>query len=291
MKKMLVIGVSSYDTLIHVHEINEIKEDMSLWAKKVIYAVGGTGAGKALALNQLGIKSKLITELGNDDEKVHILNEFEKHKIDYKILKADQTTKHTNIMHSNGKRLSIFTGIATKVDYDLSVEKDIIDADVIFLNINQYCVDYIPLIKKHKKLVVVDIHDYNINNPYHEPFIECADILFLSGVNIKDQKEFLYSYIKDRVAVVITNAEKGSIGIDQNMKIISQDAYRELPFIDSNGAGDSYSAGFIYQYLLTKDLKRAMAFASVCGGYACSSDYIFSKEMGIDSISKILDKR
>ena len=41
--KALVIGGSSWDTLIHVNEFNEVKDDMILWAKKRIETVGGTG--------------------------------------------------------------------------------------------------------------------------------------------------------------------------------------------------------------------------------------------------------
>ncbi|MGD9964718.1 MAG: carbohydrate kinase family protein, partial [Candidatus Izemoplasmatales bacterium] len=220
--KSLVIGVSSYDTLIYIDNLSDIKSDYSTWAKRVSYNIGGTGAGKALALKTLGVNVTLATDLGEDEFGVKILDFLQKQEIKLKILKADKSTTHTNIMHDNGKRLSIFTSTPNQVEFAPSLESLISSSDIIFLNINDYCREYIPLIKKYKKITIVDIHDYDLGNPYHQEFIDASDILFASGINIKNQKKFLQDNIKDKEVIIITNAENGSIAIDKNNKIYHQ---------------------------------------------------------------------
>ena len=276
--KALVIGVSSYDTLIYIDNLPDNKSDYSSWAKKVSYNIGGTGAGKALALKTLGVDVTLATDLGKDEIGSKILKFLQKQDIKLKVLKADKSTSHTNIMYDNGKRLSIFTYTPNHVEFDPDLESLIASSDIIFLNINDYCRKYISLIKKHNKIAVVDIHDYDLGNPYHQEFIDASDILFASGINIKDQKKFLQDHIKDKEVVVITNAEKGSIAIDKNNNIYHQKSFKVKELVDTNGAGDSYSAGFVYKYIKTRSVEKSLKFASICGALACESQELFNEK-------------
>lgn len=275
--KTFVIGVSALDTLIYMNDFPEtITEDMSLWANHTFKAVGGTGAGKALALDALGFETTLVTELGKDESKDFILDYYQKNTdLNLKILEADVTTTHTNIMHGEGNRISIFTSSSKEVKFNPALEKDIQDSDVIFLNINDYCRAYIPLIKKHHKLTIVDIHDYDLGNPYHQDFIDAADILFVSGVNIKEQENFLKEYINGKQLVVITNGKAGSIAIDNNHRLYKQSIYPHFKYVDSNGAGDTFSVAFTMHYLENKSIEEALKFASIAGALTCSSAYLY----------------
>ena len=284
--KALVIGVSSYDTLIYVNRFPELKDDMAIFANKTNYSVGGTGAGKALALATLGVETTLVTDLGDDEAKLKILDFLNIDNLNLKVLSADKSTTHTNIMYENDKRISIFTSIPEKVKYDVSVEKDIIETDCVFLNINDYCRMYIPLIKKHAKLTIVDIHDYDESNPYHYEFIEAADILFASGVNIKNHEHFLKKMIVGKEAVIITNSSRGSIGIDVKGKIHHQKPYDLDYIIDTNGAGDSYSVGYIFEYFRSNSIGKAMEYGSICGALACQSSVLYNSL----AISSYVDK-
>ncbi|MDY0318103.1 MAG: carbohydrate kinase family protein [Candidatus Izemoplasmatales bacterium] len=286
--KILVIGVSSYDTLIYVDNLPTQKEDAALWAKKVAYSIGGTGAGKALALSVLGAKTSLATDIGNDEVRDKILAFLKKEKIDLTILKADRSTTHTNIMHGNGKRLSFFTSSPQHVEYNPIVRELLASSDAVFLNINDYCRDYIPIIKKEKKTTIVDIHDYDLGNKYHQEFIDAADILFVSGVNIIEQEKFLNDYIKGKEIVIITNGDKGSVAIDHNREIYYQKPYIVEDIVDTNGAGDSYSAGFIFKYLKTKSIEESLKFASISGALTCSSQDLYNEKATEEYIETLM---
>ena len=286
----LVIGVSSYDTLIYLDDFTKkISDDMSLWAKDIFKTIGGTGAGKAMALDALGENTLLVTELGQDKQRNLILDYYKKQtSIKYKVLDADKTTTHTNLMYGEGKRISIFTSASKHVSFDSKIEKDIKNSDVVFLNINDYCRQYIPFIHEYKPLVVVDIHDYNVGNPYHKEFIDVADILFVSGVHIENERGFLMDHIVGKKMVIITKGKKGSICIDENRTIYQQKAYQGFSYVDANGAGDTFSVAFISRYLKTIDIQDALKFASIAGAMACSSPLLYNPKASYKQIDSFM---
>jgi sugar/nucleoside kinase (ribokinase family) len=286
--KILVIGVSSYDTIIYIDTFPKIKDDMAIFPNKVHYTVGGTGAGKAMALSTLGANTVLATDLGNDLYKENVMNFLSEYKVEIIPLDADKTTTHTNIMHDLDKRISIFTQVGNKVSFNPGLEHYIKDADLVYLNINHYALDYLPLIRRYKKPIFVDIHDYDEINPYHEAFIKVADYLMVSGVNIKDSKAFFSEHYKNHELIIITHGAKGSEVIDHRGNHYTQKAYPVKTFIDSNGAGDAYSSAFMIEYLVSKDIKESMKLASVTAKLACESEHLYPKEATLDLVkSKI----
>lgn len=288
--KSLVLGTSSVDTLIHVGDINQITDDMSLWADNVITSIGSTGAGKAFSLDVLGSNVTLLTDLGEDQYKEDIIRFYNTTSIDLYVLPTDKSTAHTNIMHSGGKRISIFTSAPTVIPpVHPNIHEMIQNTDVIFLNINQFCRDYIPIFKQYDKPIFVDIHDYQEGNPYHQDFIDAADILVASGVNIPNHKEFLDKYIKKgKEIVIITKGSEGLIAMDQNKKIYELLGYNEIEYVDSNGAGDAFTAGFMLEYFNTNDILKALQFGTICGGVACSSIELYHRDYPEKKIRELL---
>jgi len=129
-----------------------------------------------------------------------------------------------------------------------------------------------------------------LGHKYHQEFIDASDILFASGINIKDQKKFLQDHIKEKEIVVITNAENGSLAIDKNNKIYHQKSYNVKELVDTNGAGDSYSAGFVYKYIKTESVEESLKFASICGALACESQELFNEKATEEYIETLMKK-
>lgn len=288
--KSLVLGTSSVDTLIYVEDIHQITDDMSLWANNVTTSIGATGAGKALALDVLGSEVTLLTDIGDDQYKNEILTFYDTTSICLHALPTDKSTAHTNIMHSKGKRISIFTSTPTLIP---PIHPDIHDivknVDVIFLNINQFCRDYIPILKQYNKPILVDIHDYQEGNPYHQDFIDAADILVASGVNIPNHLQFLQTYIqKGKDIVIITKGSEGLIAMDKEHHIYELPGYNDIEFVDSNGAGDAFTAGFMLEYYKTNNALKALQFGTVCGGIACTSFDLYHRDFNEKEIRKQL---
>lgn len=291
--KALVIGYSAWDTLIHVDEINELKDDMFLWSNKIIETVGSTGAGKALALDVLGVDVTLITNIGDDENGKKISNFFERTNIKIVNVPVDKSESHTNIMHGDGRRISIVTGNPTSVGGMIpEYEKFIEECDVVFLNINNYCRTFIPTIKKHSKKTLVDIHDYDPPNPYHQEFIQAADILVGSGIFIKDQKAFLKEQLqKGKELVVLTAGSKGLMAADYTGDFHGVGGYNNFEYVDSNGAGDSFCAGLMLKLHETGNYHKALEYGTICGGLACSSEHLFRIDIDREYVDEIYKKR
>lgn len=286
--KSLVIGGSSVDTLIHVPEIKSIADDMSLWATHVSTNIGGTGAGKALCLDVLGSEVTFITDLGNDDNRSVIKSFFNNTEVTLLPVETNQTTAHTNIMHSQGKRISVFTAAGTDIPpIHPEIHNILEDVDVVFLNINEFCRQYISILNHLNIPIVVDIHDYEEGNPYHQDFIDIADILVASGVYISNQDDFLSKYIEQgKDLVVITNGANGLVARDHQSSYKLK-GYNDFQYIDSNGAGDSFVSGMMFNYFQTKNTKLALEFGTICGAMACTTYDLYNKKYTAEEIEKI----
>ena len=214
----------------------------------------GTGAGKALCLDALGSDVTFITDVANDENGAKILRYFDETTVNLIQVEVDKSTAHTNLMHSKGKRISVFTSVPTmEPKKPQNLDEIVKEADVVFLNINQFCRDYIPLIKKYKKLTVVDIHDYNPPNPYHQDFIEAADVLVASGIYIPNHQEFLEEMIqKGKKLVVVTKGSEGLVALDSDKNYYELSGYNDFEYVDSNGAGDSFTSGLVSYCYKTK---------------------------------------
>ena len=288
--KYVNIGGCSVDTLIHIPTLSLIKDDMSLFATNTCTSIGGTGAGKALCLDALGAESTFVTTVGNDDFKPRIISFLDELNQTVYIIPVDFNTAHTNIMHDDGKRISIFTSHLKNIPSVMSNVTDVMsDADVVFLNINEFCRAYIPFIRRTKAKVVVDIHDYDPPNPYHQDFIDAADILIASGVNIPNHREFLEKHMNEgKEVVIITLGSKGLIAMDEQKHVYQLGGYNELTYVDSNGAGDSFCVGFTMKYMESKDIVNSLKYGTICGGIACTSNELFNRNYTKDQIEHIV---
>lgn len=279
--KVLVIGSCAWDTIYEVGNIKEFTEDNSLWANSAHQTVGSTGAGKALCLDALGVDVTLVTSLGNDQYGQNIKEYFKETTVSILNLPVDVSIAHTNIMYNKGNRISLTTSFPTiEPHYNEKVENLIEKADFVYLNINNFAREYIPLIKKHKKLCIVDIHDYDPPNPYHQDFINAADILISSGVKIDNKNEFMRQEIeKGKKLVVVTLGSEGLIALDEKNNYYKLPGFNDLDYVDSNGAGDSFCSGLGYSYFKNNSVMDALAFGTICGGVSCSSKELYPKNV------------
>lgn len=286
-----VIGGSSVDTLIYVPEIKSIADDMSLWATNIITSIGGTGAGKALCLDSIGVNTTLITDVGNDDKRNQISTFFAQTNVRTRFVETDKTTTHTNIMHSFGKRISIFTTYPSVLPpIHPKIEQYIEETDVIFLNINEFCRQYIPMLKKTGKPIIVDIHDYTMGNPHHQDFIDVATILIASGVYINNQEQFLVDQIQNGKSIaIVTNGNQGLKALDSSLTFYHIAGNTDIDYVDSNGAGDSFCSGFMTKYFETKNVLESLKFGTICGAIACTSHDLFNQKYTKNDIEKLVD--
>lgn len=289
MEKVLVIGGTSYDSII---TLNKLPEPLP---QTIHYApfhetLGSTGAGKALNLEKLNVPTILHSTIGNDVYGKRIVEILEQEKVTfYYDIDDHETERHVNLMDKEGNRISIFVTQSNshpKLDL-LRIEKLIQESDIVVLNIIAYTKQLIPLCQKHNKPIWTDLHDYDGSNDYHEDFIKAADVIFLSSDNLVDYKSVMKSFIRSgKQLVICTHGKKGATALTKNEEWLYIDIIEDYPFRDANGAGDSFFSGFLYGYLKRKSMEECLKYGTVCAGLC-----ITSKELAYEELSdKLLEQ-
>ena len=275
MKKVLVIGGTTFDSIVYLENLPK-PEPQTIHYAPFNETLGSTGAGKALNLTKLNVETTLHSIIGEDLYGEKVIKGLEKAGINF-IYDIDPkgTERHVNLMDQNGNRISIFvTQSSPDLQLDMSkIEELIIQCDVVVLNIIGYTKQLIPLIKKYNKPVWTDLHDYNVGNPYHEDYIEVADYIFVSSDNMSDYKPVMEKWMsRGKEFVVCTHGKGGSTALTKDGRWIETPIIKDYKFKDANGAGDSFFSGFLYGFLKEKSIEECLRLGTICAGLCITSN-------------------
>ncbi|WP_105617033.1 carbohydrate kinase family protein [Vallitalea okinawensis] len=294
MKKVLIIGGTTLDSIIYLEKLPE-PEPQTIHYADFNEALGSTGAGKALNLTKLNVDNTLHSIIGNDIYGDRIRKGLEEREVKF-IYDIDSkgTERHVNLMDPNGQRISIFI---TQSSVDLSLDMErletyIKECDLVVLNIVGYTKQLIPLIKKYNKPVWTDLHDYNFGNPYHQDYIQIADYIFVSSDNMSDYKPIMEKWIVEdgKELVVCTHGKKGSTALTKERKWIETPIVDDYQFKDANGAGDSFFSGFLYGFLKEKSIKDCLQLGTICAGLCITSNELALENLNEDLLNEEFNK-
>lgn len=280
MANILVIGGVTVDDLVYVDRLPEPRPQ-TFFSKRFHTAVGGTGAGKALNLNRLGHTVTLHALIGDDERGQIVRDLFAQEGLSFAAeIDPAGTEHHINIMADGGDRLSIYAVYATfepAIDMD-QLESLIVAADVVALNIINYCRHAIPLCKKHNKPIWCDIHDFDGKNPYHQDFVRGADVLFMSSDALPDYRAFMQvEMAAGKQFVVCTHGKAGATALDAQGWIDAPPVLVEA--VDTNGAGDSFFSGVLHGHMAGLPLKDALHYGALTAMLCVQSPDLFGHDL------------
>jgi acarbose 7IV-phosphotransferase len=278
--KVLILGGSSYDEVIRLKQLPQ-PVSQTLFAPAVTM-VGSTGVGKAVALKRLGFDVMLHTLEGQDDAGRAIRAYLEANQVPLITDPVPLSERHVNLVDETGRRISIFTQTTPdRPTLDTrQIAKWIEWSDLIVLNIIAYTKQLLELIRVSGKPVWTDLHDYEEGNAYYDPFIQASEAIFLSHDRLSDPAKIANQWLASgKRFVVVTMGNQGSELFEPNKPLVYEPILNRFPFVDPNGAGDSFFAGFLYGYATKKSLLEAMVYGTICGGMAVASEEIASVEL------------
>lgn len=274
MKHTFIVGGTTYDAVIYLKHLPQ-PIPHTIHQAGFNEGIGSTGAGKALALTKLNVPNILYSVVGNDIYGAHIEQALIENKVQY-ILDKDLagTERHINLMDTDGGRISVFvTQSSENINYNIAaIEEALERADIVVLNIISYCRGLIKLIQKYNKPVWTDLHDYDGSNTYHQDFIDAAQYIHLSSDNLTDYRATMLQLInKGKELVICTHGKQGATLLTKQGIWLEQPALTNIDIVDSNGAGDSFFAGFLYGHILNKPLQTCLQYGAVCGAYCVTN--------------------
>lgn len=273
MTQVLVTGGVSWDTLIYLDQLPP-PVPATIFSHETRETVGSTGAGKALNLNRLEIATTLHALVGEDAPGEAIRAFLAAANLHFAADPDPRgTERHLNLM-AGGDRISIYTHYATfEPALDLDRLSALIGAaDVVALNIINYCRYLIPMIQAQGKPIWCDIHDYDGTSRYHQDFIAAADVLFFSTERLPDHRAFMQEMIASGKRLVVgTQGAAGSLALTADGAWIDTPALTDYPLRDTNGAGDAFFAGVLYGMIQGYPVERALRTGTIVAGLCISA--------------------
>ncbi|OMH29102.1 carbohydrate kinase family protein [Motiliproteus sp. MSK22-1] len=281
-KKVLIVGGTSYDRIIHLEEFLQ-PTPQTVWAQKSYCALGGTGAGKALNLAQLDFDVTVHTILGHDREAAEILSCLDSANVRCLVTRTEQgSEQHTNLMSVKGERISIFTNPPANPDHlDWTrVEEALVECDIAAISILDYTRPALAKAREMGKPLWIDLHDYDGANQYHQDFIEAADVVFVSSDCLPNYREFMCEQIASgKDLVVCTHGKAGSEALDSQCNWYQQDIADGFELLDSNGAGDAFFSGFLYSYLNNRGIQVCLRYGSLAAAMCINTEQLASNRL------------
>ena len=170
--------------------------------------------------------------------------------------------------------------------------------DALILTNISYTKPILPIAQASGKLIVTDVHTISqLDDEYNQPFLQAADILFLSGERLVEPPELwlpkLFSRFETQMAVVGLGAEGAALGLRADSSVSRIATVPNTDVISTGGAGDALCAAFVHSYLGGDSariaLEKAVVFASYTVGFASSSEGFVDEET-LEALYKKTDR-
>ncbi|NLF03674.1 MAG: carbohydrate kinase family protein [Actinomycetales bacterium] len=223
--------------------------------------VGGTSAGKALHLVELGVDVALATVLGDDDEGRRVESALRGAGVPLLLERATPTERHLNLMAADGGRVSIYLTTPPEpepgaLDAALAAMPG---ARALVLDLSPRAAALLPAARATGVPIWTDLHDYDGASGFHAPFREAADYVFCNADKLADPVAFLHAAVAGgaRVAVCTLGAD-GAVAVDATLGELRVAAVPVPRVVDVNGAGDGFAAGFLAATLEGADTAAAL---------------------------------
>ncbi|MFF4359442.1 PfkB family carbohydrate kinase [Streptomyces sp. NPDC001604] len=273
---VLVLGGAGVDTIVYVPELPLPYADSYMIESGIRTRAGQTGDFVALGLNALGLRVHHLDMLGDDPEGDLVRALHRDNGIALSAVPHPAGTKRAvNLVGPDGRRLSLYDVSRTQgVDRfpEDTVRALAAASRHAHVAITQPCADALPLLRESGATISTDLHDWDGKNPYHEPFAQAADVVFLSAAALSDPERTMRR-IADRgraQVVVATAGAKGAYLLaDEELTHVPPVA-PPAPVVDSNGAGDAFAAAFLHGWLNRETPQRCALYGSIAGAHACT---------------------
>ena len=273
---VICIGAALVDMIAQV--VRHPSDDDEVFVSDLTILSGGAAANTSYACAKIGLSTAFIGKLGERDPfSEKIINDFKEVSVDTSLIKysRDYTTgsAYVALNQKGDRRIYANSGAANYLSKEDISTKALKNTKIIFLSSLKNIVPLlhaakigrnlnIPVILNPGMLIIDQGFDYIKN------LLEKIDILILSQKEFKTLFKFKENYfsedsIRERSVslfalgikvIVITLGEKGAFLLTTTHDELIHPLKLEN-IIDTTGAGDAFSAGFIYGLVKNLNLK------------------------------------
>ncbi|MEV0182786.1 adenosine kinase [Streptomyces sp. NPDC050625] len=287
---VLVLGGAGVDTIVYVPELPLPYADSYMIDSGIRTRAGQTGDFVAVGLSALGLRTHHLDLLGDDPEGELVRALHRDHGIPLTAIPQPAGTKRAvNLVGPDGRRLSLYDTSRAHAD-DRFPERTVRDLAAasrhVHLAITHPCAHTLPALRETGVSVSTDLHDWDGENPYHEPFAHTADIVFLSATALTDPERTMRRIAeKGRAELVVATAgAEGAYLLSDGELSHLPTVTPPAPVVDTNGAGDAFAAAFLFAHLDGEPPRRSALYGTVAGAYACTVPSTETVAIGRDEL-------
>lgn len=253
-------------------------------ASKIKYACGGACPNTMITLSGLGAKTALGGKVGNDEYGTIYKTELKNYKNLYSsIVEGEGTTGSSIILISPDfeRSMNTYLGINREFSHG-EVDENILENSFCFYftgymwdteNQKEAISKALDICKTKNIKVAFDLADPFAVGRYKDDFLTLiknnCDVVFAN----KQEAEILFSESNPEKCVsllaemgciaAVKNGKHGSFIKDNKNEITSVPILNDAGCLDTTGAGDIYSAGFLYGYKNKKSMEISGSYASI----------------------------
>jgi sugar/nucleoside kinase (ribokinase family) len=229
---------------------------------------GGSAAAVATASVQLGIRTSIHSKVGKDypSEWLSVLDNLGVDISKVEVSEEKETLKVKIIYDENGETELIECSDVVSESLNIKTLPRTDSVHICPIQPPEQR-ELVQKLKGHCDILSISfseyfIKDYNKEGFFDDSSLKDVDILFANdkvahALTREDKPEDAASKLhsKDVDVVAITLGKNGSLVFDG--KEVHTIAAMEVPVIDPTGGGDSYIGGFLGEYLISKDARKA----------------------------------
>jgi len=242
--------------------------------------LGGCPTNTLRSLNNLGFVCSLIGAVGEDDIGKEFLNQLFDEKIGNHFAKVPgkKSGRIFVLVAPDGERSFVMEGEAYTHYFDADFE-NLPNPDLFYSSGYEFVcnpkkmLSFIESLKKSGTKIGFDFASEvaTKNCPeFFKKMISKSDIVFAS----KEELEVLGGLkenLIDGKTFILKKGEEGS-RIYHDGESVDISPFKNIKIINTNGAGDSYAAGFLYKYLLGEKLRDCGNFATHIASKVCAQE-------------------
>jgi len=301
MPSVLVVGPVAWNTIVTVGSLPGARSQ-TLVATGHRDTLGGTSAGKALALARLGVDVTLHTVLGDDDAGTRARAELADPRLHLvATVVPGPTERHLNLMAGDGARVSIYLDVpgvpgepaeqgeaGEPAEAPAAVAAALARADVAVIDLSDHARRFLAPARAAGVPVWCDLHDYDGHAGFHRDFLDAADVVVVSADRLADPRAFLTSAVAGGARwAVCTQGARGALALGRDEGWLEVPAVEVPLVVDTNGAGDAFAAALLVGHLEGRPLAQCLRLGAAAGALAVASAALVSADLTAGAVHRL----